>query len=383
MPQIENCIREQLYNCNQLHNLGVFARNGCSALLYLANDQVRNNNNHTSIIELYLNRIQQISPGIISADLSTGVCGFGFVLNYMLGFDQLGQKSIRTLQVIDDIAMATINKYLDKSNVDYLYGASGILMYLIERSEKSKRVKKGLSDIIERYISCGMHHLSHNFWYDSVNSKELMESIISLGFSHGMLSCITLLIRAKMLGFSCLNLDDTIHRSLDFVNSTKCIDKGTGIFPALIPDRHNQVINSRLGWCYGDLPVAITYLYAAVVYDKYDYYTKAKLILHSCVKRISEDEIGYVDNSICHGYAGLGMLFWSAYLHSKEKIFSEHALYWKNISSDMIIDQYRTSDFRNEINKGTLDGPIGTVLANTSLNENHRINSWKKLFLLF
>jgi lantibiotic modifying enzyme len=86
---------------------------------------------------------------------------------------------------------------------------------------------------------------------------------------------------------------------------------------------------SRLAWCYGDPGVAYCLLQAAIALRDSALKDRAIAILVKCADRGARDQGGVVDAGLCHGSAGLMLIFERAHQITKLERFSEAARYWR------------------------------------------------------
>jgi hypothetical protein len=94
-------------------------------------------------------------------------------------------------------------------------------------------------------------------------------------------------------------------------------------------------VQSRLGWCYGDLGPALPLLHAAQALGRDDWRSQALAVARHASQRTSENGNlsrhtlhGWLDTGFCHGTAGIAHIFHRFYHVSHLPEFRSSAQYW-------------------------------------------------------
>ncbi|WP_445945313.1 lanthionine synthetase LanC family protein [Shewanella sp.] len=84
---------------------------------------------------------------------------------------------------------------------------------------------------------------------------------------------------------------------------------------------------SRLGWCYGDATIALTLLRVGEALNLTDLTTAGKEIaLQAAIRRLSDSQVH--DAGICHGSAGLALIFHIMARYCSDTSLPQAAQYW-------------------------------------------------------
>ena len=104
---------------------------------------------------------------------------------------------------------------------------------------------------------------------------------------------------------------------------------GISLFPSVVDgDEYLSRRNSRLGWCYGDLGCAYLLYEASCVYGRDDWREAAMDIYWHAAGRRTREMSLVVDAGLCHGAAGIAMMFDDIYGKTGDAAFRECADYW-------------------------------------------------------
>jgi hypothetical protein len=162
-------------------------------------------------------------------------------------------------------------------------------------------------------------------------------------------------------------------------------------FPAYVIPAFEPQVSSRLGWCYGDLGIALLFCRAGETLGEKKLTKQGLEIARASAQRRSRT--GVVDASLCHGAAGVGHMF--RRLAAFDSDLSAAASWW----FDRVLDyqaeggvagftySYDFVDFDGSIehdwpeNPGLLLGAAGIALAILSAHSQTE-PAWDRLFLL-
>lgn len=146
----------------------------------------------------------------------------------------------------------------------------------------------------------------------------------NLGLAHGVASSIATLTHAlPVLEEQMPQIRGALESSVGWLLSQKNQPECISCFGY----RAGQEANTRLAWCYGDVSTALTLAKAAMQLNNKEQLSQAKAIAIASTDRRA-DEAGVEDAGICHGSAGLYLIYsrlWEIF-HSPELLETAH--YW-------------------------------------------------------
>ena len=243
-------------------------------------------------------------------NISAGLAGLGWFFEYL---NQMQQEDYdaELCEDIDDILLTTLSVDSWSGEIEMVLGLAGLSIYGARRQLKSEQTVF-YEKFIQHFETLATR-LSDNTlaWQQPkqslyrLNKNNLEQPEYNLGLAHGIPGIIAAILPAlknpslhsrtkKLLIQSC---DWLLQQQLDITDSNS-------YFSSSADSKHS----SRLGWCYGDLPIALTLYRVGIALDSPTYMDKARDIsLHAA----SRDEIsGIVDDAgLCHGSAGLALVF--------------------------------------------------------------------------
>ncbi len=260
-------------------------------------------------------------------------------------------------------AVYYLTNYLNETNIDFLYGSIGIAYGFCADEEICKLF---ISLVKERVNLSKIFNRSHKLG-------------CPFGSAHGIASLFSIL--CKLIEIC---KDKNIISSIikDFVNiATRQIvdvNKYGSYFPASFNSIKSQ---SDLGWCKGDLSLSLVLLKISLVLEIQSLRDLSIEILYNCAKRVLSNNDGLDNYTVCHGSAGIGLLFDEAYNFTHEAIFNrvEKICLYKSAQfiNDGIIQQkpYKHFTMKTDI----LEGISGLGLY---MIDSYSKSSLRKILLL-
>ena len=176
---------------------------------------------------------------------------------------------------------------------------------------------------------------------------------------------------------------------------------GASSFGASFPYTKNNTSHSRLAWCYGDLGIAYSFIYAGNVLKKQNIKTKYNEILSLILQRELPDSglvhyynYSFFDTGFCHGLSGIYYILFKMNEMEPNSILKNKIKYWedellKNLSiqlsieGDVIFPETKQgTDEIYKIDKETmLNGLCGVGLV--LLTMKYKKADWSDFFLLY
>jgi lantibiotic biosynthesis protein len=207
-------------------------------------------------------------------------------------------------------------------------GLSGIAIFAARRkavgrgTKLSRLILDRFDSLIQAYTGTGCWSTPQGSVY-RLNKHSTVEPEYNLGLAHGIPGVIAALIpflrykdtynkAAELIIHGC-NWLLLQERSLDFQSRFVCC----------VGDSEP----SRLGWCYGDLTIALTLARAGKALESDLYMQKARQIaLHSSLRDVKSAMVR--DAGLCHGSAGLSLIFQLINEIIPEQEFKDASDYW-------------------------------------------------------
>jgi hypothetical protein len=218
-------------------------------------------------------------------------------------------------------------------------------------------------------------------------NNEIMEKKYNFGLSHGIPSVISYLCNIhdhKIL--------ESVENALEFIRSFKRKSGTISLYPSFASISSQDLFyNSRLGWCYGDLGIAIAFWKAGKLFNRDDWKKEAIEIIVSTSKRRDLSENLVVDSGICHGTVGIAHIFNRFFKETEICEFEDAKWFWINETLEMARNRNGLAGYKawqgNDIGwtneYGLLEGiaGIGLVLIGFLSNELESLN-WDRALLI-
>lgn len=315
---------------------------------------------------------QQLANSTHNADLSQGLSGQGWFLEY-INQAQGEDYDPELCEEIDAIIQSNLSSDHWPGEIEVVLGLGGPAVYAARR-----QLKSAPTDLFEQLISYYENAatqisdttISWSQPADSVyrfNKDQPQIPEFNLGLAHGVPGIIAAILpalniprlqkRAKTLLIQ--SCDWLLEQELDIAQQTSC-------FASTCNDGHP---GSRMGWCYGDLTIALTLARVGNALAIPRYIHKAKHISLYNVKR-DEQSGGIRDAGLCHGSAGLALIFQLLYQQLDEPELLQAADHWLLFTLDLYrqknltgLHMYSGINKTYEENTGFLMGYAGIGLC--------------------
>lgn len=304
-------------------------------------------------------------------NFSNGIVGFAWTLIHLNKEFQLKIECDSFLNRVDQFCQGIIPKLSAVHNYDLFHGTIGIGLYLLER-ELSKENYDALREIL-----IGIDNMSQKDkasedikWFDQY-------SHYNLGLAHGVPSIVAFISRVLDKNIEKELCYSLIQKSLNGILAQKARNNSISFFPCAIDSSNNKILDpSRLAWCYGDLGIARSLWLAGKVTKNEEWKKEAINIMLHAAERKSLKENAVIDAGLCHGSAGISLIFNRFYWDTAIREFKDAALYWCKVTLDFaryqngicIYESYCPPEKEGTTGKwenstGLLEGSTGVGLA--------------------
>jgi len=275
--------------------------------------------------------IKIINDGFSFPTLAAGLTGILFAFHYLGERKLIDHEDAHSLDEIIPFLEKWGQSQIENGDLDVLHGGLGPFFVLTSGSQKwadtwvDLRADTWVDSRADTWV--GPYGDSRN---------------IDLGLAHGLpsyllfLSKITDSIGAGCHRTTCPGLDpgSNIEKCLNTLLATADFTQKHGsVFPTRINDGIAQY-PSRLAWCYGDAGIGISLmeLENGLTGEQFNGLTgiegMGEKVLELAADRRDPLNTRVEDPFLCHGSSGLALIFFKAYLLSKNDKFKEAAQYW-------------------------------------------------------
>lgn len=387
-PQLES-ISKILYNSKPEQNYSLFSGNiGVALFLFYYWKLSKNNKFYkkgSSFVTDSFASLNHSNNGFYS--LCNGDIGFMLAVNHLVNNDIIAGDCNELFQEMQLTVYSRMKFDIKAYRYDYLHNALGAGIYFLKRGDlQSLKFVETLVVELEKTSEKDGAGLK---WRSSLNYRNI--EVYNTSLSHGMASIIIFLTIAYKKKVLLSKTKRLLCGAINYILSLKSELPDLeykSFFPnSVLVDDSVSEYNSRLGWCYGDLGVGISLLFASVVLrDKKLSKTATDVLLQTTSRKDPIKEF-VNDAGICHGSAGLSHIYNRLYHYTGHEIFLKSAIYWLN-------DTLKKSEFKDGLagyktfekdkmvnDKGLLTGisGIGLVLISAISDIEPR---WDECFLL-
>lgn len=322
-----------------------------------------------------------------------GLIGVGWYYQFLVNKNILDISDVNDLLLqIDEIAYNSAISAIKENNHDFLHGAVGQAIYLIERLDFNQKAYGYLDEIMQSLYKISKKDERGIYWEEStfyLKEHELGKKIINISLAHGLAGKIVLFSKLYKNRVNSKLSKSLLEGSVQFMLNIKNQKGSTSVFPVRIEEKCESNY-SRLGWCYGDLGICIALWQAGETLDDEIIKNEAiQVCLHTTHRKEFKDT-GVMDAGLCHGTAGVSHIYNRMYHYTGKSEFKEAARYWLKETLNMskfedglagykCYSPINDSDWINEY--GFLEGLSGIGLALKS-SQTDEEPTWDKCLLL-
>ncbi|MCL2097440.1 MAG: lanthionine synthetase C family protein [Bacteroidales bacterium] len=268
---------------------------------------------------------------ITSFTYAEGLSGVGWLIEYLLIQKLLVAEDGDIMQEADELLGNFMIQQMHEGDYDFLHNAGGIALYFLKRIQKTHRALPFLKQYIKELLASSEDEGGMKKWTTPINMEDNIKGY-DISIAHGSSSIVVLL--SKLLPIiSTLGLTNLLENTVNYILHQEYPRhaRKVSFFPTYNLQYDNRNFASRLGWCYGDLGIAIALYQAGQVLQRQDWTNKAiEVLLYAAAERRNLQKNMVVDAGLCHGTAGIGHIFYRMWWHTRFSEFKNAADYWFN-----------------------------------------------------
>ncbi len=277
------------------------------------------------IYEVYLeNCISELSDGLNNYTYSNGLAGVLYVLKAMNDNNLINLDFSDIENNYKDALTEFAYSNIVNRNYDFMHGGLGIPLYFIDDKPINELVVKALS---QTAIQDG----DKMKWLSSLGPGK--GNGFNIALSHGMSSIAIYLSRVFKIFTKNYLVSKMLVSTINYILS-QAIDreKYSTCFATQSLENGELPHKGRLAWCYGDLGVGAALWQAGKAANNREWKDIAlDIYMFSAQKRDLTDAM-VKDAGICHGSAGIAMMFGYMYKETNKQMFLDARNYWIDIT---------------------------------------------------
>lgn len=319
---------------------------------------------------------------LVNPTFSAGITGIMVCVRHLTGKGFIDVEYNELENELWQYVDRSINMMLNENNLDFLYGVIGVGTYSLLNNFKTREINDKIVDCLNRYKIVSSDGYSWN-----MRIRQGEEYGENIGLAHGMSSVIIYLCKVLQRKAKDNLIVDLIIKAVNFIISNKNTDSAVGsIFPTINRKLNASNPHSRLGWCYGDLGVALALWYAGKTLGDKRIKDFALYTFDDCARRRDQRATLIHDACFCHGTSGIAQVFRRMYYETGKENYRNAAEYWINETVNLYTHEpscylfYANGVYRQEID--LLYGIAGIGLTLLAAQEDRSASDWDELFLL-
>jgi lantibiotic modifying enzyme len=266
--------------------------------------------------------LAMINDGFSWPSFAAGLAGIRFTLRYLASRGYISESDGSALDDIDPYLDEFAAQRFNSCDYDYLHGALGISLTTSPDGVIPSSLTSSLRSLV---LAPAPGHLAWEARHPQTGVPEF-----NLGLAHGIPSILLALSRVT---------DDAdapvmLEQGVGYLLSCRLASSANGsLFPhRMVKGKPDQ--DGRLAWCYGDPGVGAALWQIGVNANRADWQADAIGILHKAASRRDMAANRVMDACICHGTAGLALLFYKMAIVSGHGEFLDAADHWTRATLD-------------------------------------------------
>lgn len=297
------------------------------------------------------------------------------------------------LLLLDEVTYKSCLNHIKNQNIDFLYGAAGMFNYLINRIMCNPCVEGYLEALLKALLSVQIEDEKGVRFYNSHIARMNDSQDINLGLAHGQCGLILVLLKVHQAGVLQGELASLVSKMVKYMLFMRLVPESSkgyySFYPARIdetkPHTHpeNRVkYNSRMGWCYGDLDIALVLYRVHHTLQTPDMLHLANEVGLHASSRLSESESGVENAHLCHGSASMVLMYKALYKEMPLQGYKAATDFWLKATHGYLKEYYnRALHLSDPHAAGFLMGLPGILLVLISEQLSYK-TSWERLLLV-
>ena len=344
---------------------------------------------HTLLTENYAEKLlEQFTEGVRLHTFCGGFAGILYLFEFLRENDFIDMDVSDAQHLLDNHLVFRMKQNISEHYYDFMHGALGVGLYFLKRGTGLEYIRK-LIDFLYTMAEKSVDNRIFKWESSVMISDQEYRTTYNLALSHGISSIIIFLARVIKNGISDEKVTEMLSGAVNYVLSQeKDFSQFGSCFPNyILKDSPEDISKSRLAWCYGDLGIGPALWQAGKVFGKTEWKEKGLEIILQSTQRRNVIESAVRDAGICHGTAGITLIYRRMFLETGHDEFKEATNYWiqQTLNLSNFEDGsagYKTLEkegWKNDYSLLTGISGIGLVLL-SYLEDNQQ--NWDEMFLL-
>lgn len=282
--------------------------------------------NFECIFDEYMDScLDKLSKGLFHSTFCSGISG----ILYSIAF--LNENKFTCIDIEDahnayeDYLVGRMFYDIHEGHYDFMHNSLGIGFYLLKSKDNS--TYKNLDLLVDALDRHSIKGDATAKWASILNMENKIGYNICM--SHGISSIVIFLSKVIQNDLHNKKAILLLRMAVNYILSQEIdVSKYGSYFPSTSIETENNILKSRLAWCYGDLGVASAIWQAGKTLDNQQWKDKALEVFRYATTRTELDSNFVRDAGICHGTAGIAQIFKRMYIETGIEDFKIANEYW-------------------------------------------------------
>ena len=327
VDQIAECLFAKIQK-QENESFGLYT-GGFGVLLFLLYySRYTQNEKHALMTETYAEKLlEQFTEKEKIHTYCSGFSGILYLFEFLRENDIIDLDVSNIQSSLDHYLLARMRQDIRKQNYDFLHGALGVGLYFLKRKTNPEYIHELINFL---YYTAEKENDNQFFKWKSIVDHEKNLIGYNLSLSHGISSIIIFFARYVNSGIENDKIREILSGAVNYLLAQqKDFSKFGSFFPSsILVNTPETVSKSRLAWCYGDLGNGIALWQAGKVTDNKEWKERGLEILLQSTKRRTFEESFVMDAGICHGSAGIAMIFRRMFFETHRNEFRDASQFW-------------------------------------------------------
>lgn len=328
--------------------------------------------------------LKNLNQYIVNPTFCNGLAGMLSCFTLLKEEKLLNIDLTEASQYCDPYLSNVMLKYISTRNYDYLHGASGIAYYLLQHPTLEN------NDALCQFVS-GLEAASFRdgldiYWKTNFLIEKPWYLDANISLAHGMASIVIILLHLHKKKISQEKIEYLIKGAIHFILSQKLDTQSSD---SCYPSYNKKIDNfSRLGWCYGDLGVALALWQTGKYFNNPAWYNEAIDIFRIDSQRRESQKNHVNDSCFCHGASGVAHIYKYMFDQTGHQDFRDTDNFWLSQTIAMAEHEGGPAKYKYLSDKGfridytLLNGLTGTGLALLAAERPSEYSEWHRLLLM-
>ena len=283
---------------------------------------------HAMLAERYAKQLlEQFMQGTSLHTFCSGFSGSLYLFEFLRENNFIDIDVSNSQSALDNYLISRMRQDIQQQHYDFMHGALGVGLYFLKKTTNTEYLHELINFL---YQTAEKDTESHVFKWKTVISHEHNLIGYNPSLSHGVASIIIFLSRVVNSGKKDAIIIETLSGAVNYILSQQkdITEFGSYFSHYLITNSQEPALKSRLAWCYGDLGIGLALWRAGKAINNIEWEEKGlEILLQSTKRRIGSDTL-VIDAEICHGSAGIALIFRRMYLETRMSQFKEATDFW-------------------------------------------------------